>query len=364
MNMNKNLLILFFLTVTIQRINAQNYHVTEAEALNMAHAIEKSVKNKDAAALSDIFDLTALTDRIKAKSLEIAKAPTAFFDGFKSTFTMNTFGTQMISNLQDGSYELLRTYETDNKRHLLFRAFGKSGLNYHDYTLIKKNNTVKASDVYVYITAEEMSTTLADLIDVSLAGSNNTDVMSDELKTLLKLKTLKQKNDLDGIINLYESLDNDYKKNRGFQVIYISACQKKDQEKYKEALESYAALYPNATNSYFLLLDLYFLNKQYDKAHSSVNKLDSLVGGDPFLDFYRANIYLAMEDNANAKLYYDKVFQVYPTLAYVIKNVIILHMNDGEKDIAKEALKTYKSTEGYNEKYIDEIYAEYPELKE
>ncbi|CAN5495624.1 hypothetical protein BH10BAC2_BH10BAC2_12570 [soil metagenome] len=355
-------LLLLLITVTSQTIIAQVNTVSEKEALQLAKDIETTVANNDPSVLNNVFDINALTNKIREKSAE-AKSD-ELFAGFKSTFNMKSFGTQVTGLTQEGSYQLVRNYESDHKRHLLFRAFGKGGLNYHDYSLIKVGATIKADDVYIYITGEEISTTLADLLDASMSGSDDPAQLSDDLRNLLKMKDYQKNKDYNAIIELYESPDEKFKKTKSFQVIYISACQKTDLSKYKTALENYAVTFPDAPNTYLLMIDLYFMNKEYEKGVDAVNKLDSLVKGDVFLDFFRGNLYLALENTAAAKVSYDNVFKFYPTLSYIIKNVVILHMNDSETDIAKTALRTYKNSKGFNEAYVTDLYQMYPELKE
>jgi hypothetical protein len=344
-------------------ISAQNYSVSEAEALQTAQTIETSIKKGDPEFLSNFFDLTTLDNLIQEKSIA-AKKSGEMFEGFKSTFSMSFFGKQMIANLQDGSYQLVRTYHTVNQ-HLLFRAFGKSGVNYHDYILIKVNNIIKAADVHIYLAGEDMSTTLADLIDASIPLSSGMTEIPENVRMLLRLKDYKKNNNNNAIIQLYDSLNDDFKKNKAVQIIYISACKKIDlfSDRYKMALENYAAIFPDDASTPLFMIDFYFLTKNYDKALNAINKLDSFVN-DPFLNFFRANVYLAKGDKSQAKIYYDSVFEKYPTASYTIKNVVILHMNAGEKSIAKTDLETYKKTDGFKQQYVDDLYSMYPELKD
>lgn len=361
--MKRTILLSFFSFLTYTLV-AQNYNVSEEEALTAGKAVEAAVKRGDANFISNFFDLDALTSAIKEKSVTAQKSG-PLFDGFKSTFTMAPLGKQMVETLQKGSYEMIRSYEADNKMHLLFRAFAKTGLNYHDYHLIKVNNIVKAEDVYTYTTGENISATVADLVDAAIQPNTDFTEMPYSLRMVLKLKNYKTKNDYNAIIKLYDSLDDDLKANKGVQLTYISACQKLGvlSDKYKNALENYASIFSDAPNTHLMMIDLYFLNKEYDKSLDAINKLDSFVH-DPFLDFYRANLYLVTGDKQQAKTYYDKAFEKYPAMSYIIKNVVILHMNDGEKSIAKANLEIYKKTEGFKQEYVDDIYLLFPELKD
>ena len=357
--------VLFFLILSIatnQKLEAQGNIVSEDEALKIAKEIQTSINNQDGSVLKVFFDMPSFFEKIKQQST--AAKNDDLFTGFKSTFNMNTFASQVAANVSDGGYQLVHVYASDGKRHLLFRLFGKSGLNYHDYSLIKRDGVVKADDVYVYVSGEDMSTTVAVLVDVSMSGTTDLNQISEELNTLLKLKEYQKNKDYNSIIKLFESSEAKYKKNNAFQIIYIGACHQQDLQKYKAALENYAVTFPDAPNTYLLMLDLYFLSKEYEKGIAAVDKLDSLVRGDTFLDFYRGNLYLALKEPLKAKLCYDNVFKSFPVLSYVIKNVVILHMNDNEAEAAKSALNIYKVTKGFKQQYVDDIYLLYPQLKD
>jgi hypothetical protein len=366
--MNRNIMrkIFFLALISISVHNhssAQAFNVSEAEALKAAKAIEASIKERNPTVLGNFFDLPVLIERIKEKSIQATKSE-EMFQGFKSTFKMDYFGTQMVDASEDGSYELLRSYETQGKRHLLFRMFGKHGINYHDYLLIKVGQQVKAADVYVYLTGEEMSTTMGDLIDASVSSNATLYEMPENLRTLLKFRQYQKVNDNNAIIKLYDSLNEDYKKNKAIQIIYLNACKRVDikSERYKNALENYAATFPDDASTPLMMIDLYFLTKEYEKDLYAINKLDSLVK-DPFLDFFRAGVYLMQDNKKQAKTTYDTVFQQYPAISYTIENLVVLHMQDGEISIAKAALDTYKKTDGFKQKYVDDLYLMYPELK-
>jgi tetratricopeptide (TPR) repeat protein len=347
-----------------KEVTAQNYNVSNTEALQTAQTIETSVKKGNPEFLSNFFDLTTLDSLIQEKSIA-AKQSREMFEGFKSSFNMNFFGKQMIDNLQDGSYQLVRSYHAGNQQHLLFRAFGKSGVNYHDYALIKVNNIIKAADVHIYLSGEDISTTLADLIDASIPPSSDMTEIPENLQMLLRLKDYKKTNNYKGFIKFYDSLNDDFKKNKAVQIIYIIACKKVDllSDRYKMALENYAAIFPDDASTPLFMIDFYFLTKDYDKALSAINKLDSFVN-DPFLNFFRANVYLVQGDKKQAMIYYDSVFEKYRTASYTIKNLVMLHMNAGEKSIAKTDLEIYKKTDGFKQQYVDELYSTYPELKD
>lgn len=116
--------VLFFLILSIainQKLEAQGNIVSEDEALKIAKEIQTSINNQDGSVLKVFFDMPSFFEKIKQQST--AAKNDDLFTGFKSTFNMNTFASQVAANESDGGYQLVHVYASDGKRHLLFRLF-------------------------------------------------------------------------------------------------------------------------------------------------------------------------------------------------------------------------------------------------
>ena len=90
----------------------------------------------------------------------------------------------VASTQKAGGYELVRRYEKDGRQHLLFRLFGDDGdINYHDFQLIRGDQGVRADDVFIYASGEQISKS----VTVSLLGEARADDMTDEEKETARL---------------------------------------------------------------------------------------------------------------------------------------------------------------------------------
>ncbi|MFT3701132.1 MAG: hypothetical protein QM802_02120 [Agriterribacter sp.] len=338
----------------------KKYAVSKDEANRFAKQIETSLNNGNPGIFERAIYTPELISIIKEKS-EKAKE-FGFIQGFSRTFSLKGLGEKLITSIKNGSYTLIRSYEKEEKKHLLFRMFGDGGLNYHDLLLLKVKDSIKIADVYVYTQGEELSKTIADLIDdvdKSDNGSSNSGI-----KILTKFKRLRDRKDYAGIKKLYEGLQPDLKKNKGLAAIYIFACQELNQEDYVKALEQFSMNVPDASNAYLLMLDVYYVKKDIPKGLNVINKLDSLVGKDPFLDYYRGAFYLLEDNNKEAKSAFEKVFAYDPSIALNMQNLVMSCVKMQENDRAKAVIAGYKKTPDFKQSFIDEIYQEYPDLKE
>ena len=115
---------------------------------------------------------------------------------------------------------------------------------------------------------------------------------------------------------MYDALPEKARKHRFFLTLRLKITQALGEKAYAETLEQLHALYPDDPSAVLLSIDLYTLRKQFDKALATVDKLDEVVGGDPFLDTVRANTYVEMNRPEKAKAAATKATEAMPDLTY------------------------------------------------
>ena len=243
----------------------------------------------------------------------------------------------------------------------MFRQFGKAGLNYHDYTLIKVRDSIKASDIFVFTVGENISTTIATL-SANVAGVDIARLFETD-RNLQKFTELKNQKNYAAAKQAYDQLDRHVQESKGIQVIYVEICRHLGDSLYHQALEHFAVAFPDAPNAYLMMIDLYYAEKDYDKGLAAVNKLDSLVGKDAFLDLYRGNFYKKMGKMDEALNCYQRLYLSDPTLAINTRALIITYAQANRYDDAKKVIGEYKQTSGFQETDLDKIYSAFPALK-
>ena len=315
----------------------------------------------DASLLHNLFDLPSFAALLEQKS-EAAKIP-GFMEGFLGKFNFMVFGTQTLQNIRNGSFHLLHNIETKGQRHLVFRVFGTGGLNYYDFTLVKIKDSVKASDVLPFITGELLSTNVATVVDLAVDGAKTTGQLSEEMAALVQMRNYKLKADFTSVKTSFEKLEPRYQRNRVFQIYYIEACQHLDKALYKQALENYHDLWPEAPNAFLLMLDMYYMNQDFEKLLTTINQLDSLVGGDPFLDLFRGNAVKSLGKTAEAEQYYLAVEKYDPASISILQLLLLLYSETHQPAKAKATLERYRATAGARKDIIDDLVKKYPELR-
>ncbi len=332
--------------------------VNNDEAKTLAAGIEKSVKNDNPDVFDNLFDRSSLRKNIAKSNPDISSGD---LNDLVSPTTLNQFGGQLLAAIKGGTYKLLRMYDDSGIKHLVFRMYGDGGLNYHDFTLVKTHGEVKAADMYSFLTGEQISATFANLMTLNTVKSNDNTAKSN---FFVKIMAYKNKGEFKNEIDVFNSLDSADRHNKTLQLVYIDACKHIGNDEYKKALEDYEALYPNEPNAYLLMLDVYYLNAEYDKALMAVNKLDTLVKGDPVLNLFRGNIYKQMFKAAESKASFEKCFAYDPYIKNNMQQLAASYADDKEYDKAKAVIARYKQNPQFMEQDIEPIYTLYPVLKD
>ena len=336
--------------------------VSHEEAIAAAKKLEDYVKGGNVDGLAAFIDLPSFYSTLTTKS-RVAKDPT-LMKGFKSTFSMKAFAQKTIEGARQGSFLLLRQYEKDGRQRLLFRLMTATGITYQDYPLIKINNTIKADDVFSYTNGEDMTTTLADAIDV-MVPEGDLETGAKRADSLVRLKKLQERGDNQGIKDLYERLPVSMQETKGFLILYMEACKNTDRAAYKAAVERLSTLFPQIPSAYLLLIDISTEAKDYKKALFAIDKINEIIGagGDPYLDFFKGNIHNMMGKPAEAKAYFEKLYAFDPELRSNLGALITAYVTSNEIDKAKKLVDTYKTSKIFNQAELDLVYENYPVLK-
>ena len=158
--------------------------VSKEEALKLAHRIEYSAANHDYSVLNNIFDEKELSRRISGEAgLFMSKT---LIKGAIKGLQQDQYGKTVLDAMgKEGSYELIKQYEKDKKQHILFRLSGDNGMNYHDYELVKRDDAIKAADVFIYMTGENISKTIADALQL-----DNSNMPKEDVEKVSRIKTI------------------------------------------------------------------------------------------------------------------------------------------------------------------------------
>ncbi|MGI6680214.1 MAG: tetratricopeptide repeat protein [Bdellovibrionota bacterium] len=142
--------------------------------------------------------------------------------------------------------------------------------------------------------------------------------------------------------------------NKNISALLNYATLKIGQKKGSEVLsilQAYSKTYPKIADIHYLLGDIYFAEKQIDKALESYKKVLVLNPNEKDLFVKLGNIYLLQKNLNNAEFMYEQAYKNTPKNVALLNNYAnVLLANHNIKDaikIAKESLSIKETKEGF-----------------
>jgi len=284
--------------------------LSKDEAIEFAKQMERSIRKGDGSVLDKGFDKDVFIERMHLPNSTEAKG---FSNGIAEHLD---FGTKITSELSDHiSFQFIKHYIKDDKHHVIFRLFDdkESTLNYHDYELLKKHDKCLVADVYIYMSGETLAETMGNLFKtlydrVDEAGEKGLG----NIDNVKEIKELVQKGKSAEAKKMFDELPAYLKKSKAILLLNVSICSNLSSEEYDGAIKAFREAFPDEPNMNLMMIDGYYLQKDYEKMLAAVNALDSQINKDPLLDYYRYMSYKLMEDKATAKTYLKQVVKNMP----------------------------------------------------
>lgn len=331
--------------------------LTQKEALEFANAIEKSIAKGDGSFLDKAFSKKEFTKRLNLPDGDEARG---YATGIMSKLTLGSQITAVLSGRD--AFSFIKHYEKEGKHHIIFRIYmDKSGsLNYHDYELLKTNGQCKIADVYIYMSGETMAETLGNLFKTLDKHANETDKsFSDkdmpEVFNLKKAKELMQRGEYAEAKEVFNSLPDYLRNTKPALLMNTQICAGLSNEEYAKAIESYKFRYPGERNISLLMIDGYFIQKDYVKMLGAINALDSQINKDPFLDYYRYLSYNILNDNSRATESLKKLTVSMPGFEKGYLELIATELRTGNKNAADSIAGIYKKKQGFDQESLQRV---------
>ena len=331
--------------------------VTREEATAFAKDLAASIAIRNPNVFNNIFDAEAL----KARILQASGGKLSYQDVVEipEALKKRRLGDEVIEYTKDGGmYEPVKFYEKNDTQHVIFRLYGSSGLNYHDVSLVHSGKEVKAADIYFYLTSENCSKTFADIF-VQLANSMNAD--NKVINSINEIKKLRGNDENEKALKIFDMLPDSLKQKKIFQLIHIQLTADLGDE-HTRALDEFKSLFPNEPGMYITTLDIHISHKEYEKALIDVNKMDSIINKDVFLDYYRALIYKELKDTSACILSLESLNKNMPSFGDGIIELIAAYTKSGHIDKAKALVTVYRKNKKLKQENMDYLLIKYPQL--
>jgi hypothetical protein len=317
--MMKPLYILFaacvLLSCSESALTPVNYNVSNEAVEKWATELENGMYDRRPEAFSEALDLNGMTDRIfnmSSLGLSTYMSNAINIEGMKKGIraNMSEIGNEVIlSSDSIVGYQMVRIREIEGVKRCLFRMYGSEGLNYHDFEMVEVNGKTKALDLNVMYTGENLSKTLRDffLSSGALGSDKEVNEALDKINATNDVRSLLQNGDIAEARAAYDALDEAMKKSKAVASLDIEIAALEGDSIYGAKLQAYNEKFPNVVGAELMALDVHWVNGEFTEAMRCLDRMDSKLGGDPFLDYYRASVSIDLENYAESIKYLDKL---------------------------------------------------------
>ena len=346
--------------MNLQTLSAQNTPVTTAEAEKLSIRLEESVNNGDPDILNHLIYFPEFISRTGSKSNIIDNVDT--LTKIANGFGLFQIGNSTLKISKNGSYRLVRGFVKNEEMHLLFRAFGDGGLNYQDITIIKVKDSLRAADIFNYQLGESYSKLFSYLIEETKTPDAHASLTSREKYGTLFENALSLKNYTAARV-AFEKFDEQTQNDKHFSLQYMLACEHLSDKLFRKSVDHFIALFPDEPTPYLLMMKTYADTKDYGDYGKAIDKMDTLVHFDPFLDYFRGNVVMKLDGLRAALHFYQTVFDYDPGIWQNTEKLVACKVVNNELVQANEAINLYSHTPGYRKELVETLYRDYPALK-
>jgi tetratricopeptide (TPR) repeat protein len=286
--------------------SAAKGEVSDADCRAYALRVVKAVSSGNVSALNSLIDWDALFNTM-LKGIEISPQMRGNITvGLKSALNRETgLSGQIIKNSQQGgTFSFLRNRENHDRRVILFRLIQPlttGGIvSYFEFVPGKSTDgEIRATDLFVLSSSEFFSETLRRSVLPLVADESRTfldKLMTGErdfIRDLPKFIEVSQhinQGKMKEALGLIQKMHPETRKQKVVLLMRLRAAQQVDETDYAATIEEYRKLYPNDPGLDLLSIQYYTAKKNFAQALACVDRIETAVGGDPYLDVIRASI--------------------------------------------------------------------------
>lgn len=321
--------------------------------------LAQAFTDKESDAVKARLDNNALADRV-FENLPPVRDAADMRAGFIKGASNRPGG--WLWTLMEGEVVFLRTRERLGFPAVLLRMKTEDGaINYVDVIVRPEGAGFKAVDAFNYVFATTVSEDARNVLAVMTSGSGgggglaamlgipqmrmNKEVMS----RFEAINKARQAGDAAEIVRICDALPAELKTQRMFFIIRLQALMAlsssdspKIEEDYKQALRAAPDIVGKDSTTDLLMVDLLFMEKDFQGADDCLKRVEAVVGGDPYLKFLRGNARLQMKDYPGTLALADEASKEDPQMAEVVDLRLGVHLGRKDHKAVLEELRAFK----------------------
>lgn len=287
---------------------------SEADARIVAEAVESGFNTLDGTKIDAVLDLPTLFGQaihdVRLSGIERRGFIQGAIEGANGD---NNIAKRWIAALgEKDRVRLLRIRQVDGHQRAQLRMLVGDGLNYLDLLIVRTPAGVtRVVDYQDMATGEFLSRTIASVAIPALAQASRTPLerlvkgSSNEylgmVGTVPEIRGLIEQGKHAEAMERWRGLPEAFRSTRAGATLRMLIAQGMGDAEHLASLQEIERLFPNDPALSLVQVDANILAKRYPQALEAVDRVDQIVGGDPYLDGMRADIRLQAGDLAGSQ---------------------------------------------------------------
>lgn len=310
--------------------------VSEADARQFAESLSQAVTDNNSSAFNRLIDWQTMANTATA-DLGLSKNDRQSMSrGLVQGVTGDNVFMKAIQAGEESSYDFMRTKSVQGQRRVLFRLVSPAGLNYHEYTLSSEQGEIRAVDLYVFLSGENLSETWRRLLLPTAKELNKnwleklTTEESDFAKNSELFHQLSQEiqqQKWQQALATYKSMPETMQKEKVTMLLRYHAAANISDEELVAAAEEFRSLHPDAKCIELLMLDTHVVRGEYKEALGCAERTMESLGPDSYLEFIAGNMLFEMGQHEKAHQRYQKAVTIEPVVMDALWSLAISAAN-------------------------------------
>jgi tetratricopeptide (TPR) repeat protein len=305
--------------------------ITEALAIEFALELEESIASMDAIRTDQLVNMEFIS--------ELAFREVEYPDQVKQIFLEAASKQSMFASLIEqvrnfGDYRFLKLKQVGNAYDPIFRLVSHNGgISYHEFKLtLNSSGRPIAADFYTtalgtWTQGEIVGNMMPQLHvrDGSIEISDLGKLFQAHSSTFSKmLRAVNTGEELEEALEEFRKLPEKLYEDRRFLTMATAIASRISQEELKVEVERFSRTISDESILDPFLVDLLSRQEKTDEALEVIQRMDDRIGGDIFLDFLRANAFLASGRLEEAFDFAERVRIALPNIYAIYRTCIVV----------------------------------------
>ena len=284
--------------------------VDSAEAVAFGERFARVALGEEPGGLGEVMAV----DEMVEESLRAVALPAAEAAGFRTGLKRSLLGDGFLAAIRksvgaDGSLEVLNTRLEDGRRVVRLRMLGANdgGVNYYDLPLKRTRSGVIAEDVYIYMTGEWLTETIANtartMFEVPPPGLldrlRGRDGRRAAVDGMGKAQKAFKAGRFAEVLEVTDGVPKDLRESKMIVTMRLLSAAELDDGRYAAALAEHRRLFPEDPSRDFIAIDHHVLKGETAEAVAAVDAMYERTE-DPYLKMLSGSLLIEAGDAAAA----------------------------------------------------------------